>query len=411
MNEAVAPLAVPGRSRAPSIFDEVINRKHTNSMKWDCGHLFLQPDESAADPLPMWVADMDFRAPQAVLDALQEAVSFGVFGYAAGASKSYVDAVLAWQYQRFGWEVPREWVMQTSGIITTMKTAIQAFSAPGDSILIQPPVYVHFHEDAVVNGRRLAYAPLEHVGDGYRFDERKFEAAIQGNTRLFILSNPHNPTGNVWSEAELRAMGEICARHGVIVLSDEIHQDFVLNPAKRHIPFASIGEAFAQNSITCTAPSKTFNLPSLQTANVFVPNRRLREELARQYDRNVYRFVNALGVIAGEAAYRHGGPWLEELLGYVRDNHAHFSREIHGATSKIKVLPTDSLYLAWMDCRGLGMNADELDRFMLKEARVWLDKGQKFGVEGHGFMRANLGCSRATLDVAIQRILTAVGTL
>lgn len=411
MNEAVIAPAMYGESSKTSIFDEVINRRHTNSMKWDCGPMFLQPDECAADPLPMWVADMDFRAPQPVLDALQEAIAFGVFGYTAGASKSYVEAVLAWQHKRFGWEASPEWVMQTSGIITTMKTAIQAFSAPGDSILIQPPVYVHFHEDAAINGRRLAYAPLDYVGDGYRFDEQKFEAAIQSNTRLFILSNPHNPTGNVWSEGELRAMGEICARHGVIVLSDEIHQDFVLNPAKRHIPFASLGEAFAQNSITCTAPSKTFNLPSLQTANIFVPNQRLREALARQYDRNVYRYVNALGVIAGEAAYRHGEPWLEEMLDYVRDNQRHFRREIQAATGRIKVLPTDSLYLAWMDCRGLGMSADELDKFMLTQARVWLDKGQKFGVEGHGFMRANLGCSRATVDEVIARIRVAIERL
>ncbi|HHH9650080.1 TPA: MalY/PatB family protein [Pseudomonas aeruginosa] len=411
MNEAVAPLASQGQARTSSIFDEVIKRKNTNSMKWDCGHLFLKPDECEADPLPMWVADMDFRSPQPVLDALHEAVSFGVFGYTAGASKSYVEAVVEWQHKRFGWDISREWVMQTSGIITTMKTAIQAFSAPGDSILIQPPVYVHFHEDAAVNGRRLAYAPLDYVGDGYRFDEKKFEAAIQNNTKLFILSNPHNPTGNVWSEDELRAMGEICARHGIIVLSDEIHQDFVLNPAKRHIPFASLGEAFAQNSITCTAPSKTFNIPSLQTANVFVPNRRIREELARQYDRNVYRYVNAMGIIAGEAAYRHGEPWLEEMLAYVRQNQLHFRQEIHAATSKIKVLPTDSLYLSWMDCSGLGMSVDELDKFMLTKARIWLDKGQKFGIEGHGFMRANLGCSRVTVDDAIQRIKTAVAQI
>ncbi|HGM8359628.1 pyridoxal phosphate-dependent aminotransferase [Pseudomonas aeruginosa] len=411
MNEAVAPLAAQGQAKTTSIFDEVIKRKNTNSMKWDCGHIFLKPDEREADPLPMWVADMDFRCPQPVLDALQEAVSFGVFGYTAGASKSYVEAVVEWQQKRFGWEVAREWVIQTSGIITTMKTAIQAFSAPGDSILIQPPVYVHFHEDAAVNGRRLAYAPLVNAEDGYCFDEKMFEAAIQSNTKLFILSNPHNPTGNVWSEEELRAMGEICARHGVIVLSDEIHQDFVLNPAKKHIPFASLGEEFAQNSITCTAPSKTFNIPSLQTANIFVPNRRIREELARQYDRNVYRYVNALGIIAGEAAYRHGQPWLEEMLAYVRENQIHFRQEIAAATPKIKVLPTDSLYLSWMDCRGLGMSAEELDKFMLTKARIWLDKGQKFGIEGHGFMRANLGCSRATVDDAIHRIKTAVAHL
>ncbi|MGH8349264.1 MAG: MalY/PatB family protein [Pseudomonas sp.] len=395
-------------SEPTCLFDEVVDRRHSNSMKWDYGHNFLTPEESAADPLPMWVADMDFRSPQAVIDALSEAVKFGVFGYAGGARKSYVEAVIGWQGRRFGWDVSRDWLMQASGIITTMKTAIQAFTSPGDSVLIQPPVYVHFHEDAQINGRRLALAPLDYDGERYHFNERKFEAAIRPDTRLFILSHPHNPTGNVWSEAELRAMGEICARHNVLVLSDEIHQDFILDPRKKHIPFASLGEKFAQNSITCTAPSKTFNMPGLQTANIFIPNKRTREELARQYERNLYRYVNALGMVAAEAAYTHGEPWLEEMLGYVRGNQQHFAQAIHCAVPQIKVIPTDSLYLAWMDCRGLGMDAQALDRFMLTKARVWLDKGQKFGLEGHGFMRANLGCSRVTVDEAIQRIARAV---
>jgi cystathionine beta-lyase len=202
-------------------------------------------------------------------------------------------------------------------------------------------------------------------------------------------------------------MGEICKRHGVLVISDEIHEDLIINPAKKHVPFASLGEGFAQNSITCTAPSKTFNLAGLQSANVFVPNRRIREDLARQYDRNMFPYANLLGMVAAEAAYAHGEPWLEELLTYLRLNHAHFASEINGATSKIKVLPMDSLYLAWMDCRGLGMDADALDKFILTKARVWLDKGQKFGREGHGFMRANLGCPRATVNEAIRRITAA----
>lgn len=403
--QALSPTSL---ERQACLFDEVIDRRHTNSMKWDYAHNFLTPEERAADPLPMWVADMDFRSPQAVIDALSEAVRFGVFGYAGGARKSYVDAVIGWQGKRFGWDVSRDWLMQAPGIITVMKLAIQAFTSPGDSVLIQPPVYVHFHDDARINGRHLALAPLDFDGKRYHFDERKFEAAIQPNTRLFILSHPHNPTGNVWSEAELRAMGEICARHDVLVLSDEIHQDFILNPCKKHIPFASLGEAFAQNSITCTAPSKTFNMAGLQTANIFIPNKRIRDELGRQYDRNLYRYVNALGMVAAEAAYTHGEPWLEQMLSYVRDNQAHFAEAIHSAAPQIKVVPTDSLYLTWMDCRGLGMDAQALDRFMLTKARVWLDKGQKFGLEGHGFMRANLGCSRVTVNEAVQRITRAV---
>lgn len=398
-------------STTASAFDTVVDRTRSNSMKWTFADSLLAPDEAAAEPLPMWVADTDFKAPQVVLDALHDAVDHGVLGYPGGATDGYLDAVLNWQAKRFGWEIARDWVVPAAGVITSLKTVVQAFSAPGDSVLIQPPVYVHFHEDVRLNGRHLAYAPLQRTDDGYRFDARTFEAAIRPDTKLFILSHPHNPTGNVWTEDELRAMGEICARHGVLVVSDEIHQDLVLNPARTHIPFASLGPEFACASITCTAPSKTFNLPGLQCANIIVPDRRLREDFARQYERNVFPLVNVLGMVAAEAAYTHGEPWLEELLGYLRGNHEHFAKAVHSATSKLRVLPADALYLAWLDCRGLGMDAEALDRFMLTEARLWLDRGQKFGAEGHGYMRVNLGCPRSTVDEAIRRLTGALAGL
>ena len=406
----------PGTSRAPdstggSVFDEVVDRRGTNSIKWAAARDLLTPEQAAADPLPMWVADTDFKAPRPVLDALHEAVDEGVFGYPAGASRTYLDAVTGWQARRFGWEVPHEWVLTSAGVLTALKTAVQAFSAPGDSVLIQPPVYAHFHHDVLLNGRHLAYAPLERTDDGYRFDPVSFEAAIRPDTKLFILSHPHNPTGNVWSEDELRTMGEICARHHVLVISDEIHQDLLLDPEWRHIPFAALGPELAANSITCTAPSKTFNLPGLQTANVFVPDRRLREEFARQYERNSFPVANLLGMVAAEAAYTHGEPWLEELLDYLRGNHALFAEKVNAATDRVRVLPTDALYLAWMDCRGLGMDAETLDDFMLTRARLWLDKGQKFGAEGHGYMRVNLGCPRSTVEEAVDRLVAAVADL
>jgi cysteine-S-conjugate beta-lyase len=400
-----------GMHTCTSAFDEVVDRRSSNSMKWALGRDLLTPEEAAADPLPMWVADTDFKAPQAVLDALHEAVDYGIFGYPGGATQSYLDAVTGWQARRFGWDVPQEWVVQTAGIITTLKTAVQAFSAPGDSVLIQPPVYAHFHDDVLLNGRHLAHAPLERTEDGYRLNPITFEAAIRPDTKVFILSHPHNPTGNVWSEEELRTMGEICGRYGVLVISDEVHEDLIINPAKKHIPFASLGTEFAENSITCTAPSKTFNLPGLQSANVFVPDPRLREELARQYERNVFPLVNLLGMVAAEAAYSHGEPWLEELLSYLRGNHTRFADAVNTATDTIRVLPADSLYLAWMDCRGLGMDAAALDTFMLTRARLWLDKGQKFGAEGHGYMRVNLGCPRSTVEEAIARLTGALAGL
>ncbi len=389
-------------------FDEIIDRKHSHSMKWAVPQKLLEADEAAADPLPMWVADMDFRAPQQVLDALAETVRHGVFGYPGGATKSYLKAVTDWQGRRFGWDVAPEWIVQTAGIVATLKTIIQAFSKPGDSILVQPPVYVHFHQDAIINGRHPVMAPLVLDGGRYRFDAAIFEAAIRPDTKVFILCNPHNPTGNVWSEADLRTMGEICQRHGILVVADEIHQDFVLNRDLRHIPFATLGPAFAANSITCTAPSKTFNLAGLQSANVIIPNARVRAEFTRQLDRNSGLLVNTLGMVAAEAAYQYGEPWLEALLDYIRGNQAHFAAAIHEGTQRLTVLPADSLYLAWMDCRALEMDAPALNKFMLTQARVWLDKGQKFGPEGHGFMRVNLGCPRATVDEGIRRILSVV---
>jgi cystathionine beta-lyase len=398
----------PERTDKGFDFDEVVDRRSSHSVKWASSGKLLTPEERAADPLPMWVADMDFKAPQPVLDALADAVQHGILGYPGGVPQSYVDSVIDWQARRFGWDVSPEWLLQTPGVVTALKTIIQAFSQPGDTILIQPPVYAHFHDDPVVNGRRLAYAPLVLSDDGYRFDEKVFEAAIRDNTKIFILCSPHNPTGNVWSEEELRTMGEICARHGVLVVADEIHEDFILNPQKRHVPFASLGDAFAQNSITCTAPSKTFNLAGLQTANVIVPNKRIREDLRRQLERNGSGQVNILGMVAAEAAYTHGEPWLEAMLDYVRANREHFASAINNATTRIRVLPSDSLYLSWMDCRGLDLTAPELRTFMLTKAGVWLDHGSKFGIQGEGFMRVNLGCPRATVDEAITRIVGAV---
>ena len=391
-----------------SIFDQVVDRKQSNCLKWDGGDMLLTPDEVAADPLPMWVADMDFKAPQAVLDALAKRVEHGVFGYPSKVSKSYQEAVLGWQAKRFDWEVDPSWLIQSSGIITAIKTAVQAFTSPGDSVLIQPPVYSHFNDDVVLNGRQVNIAPLDFDGEQYHFNAQTFEAAITDNTKIFIFSHPHNPTGNLWSEEELRQMGEICLKHNILVFSDEIHQDLILNPLKKHIPFASLSDAFAQNCITCTAPSKTFNLPGLQCANLFIANKSVRENFVRQYARNMFPLVNVMGLTATEAAYSEGEAWLEELLVYLRGNHDYFASEINGFTDKLKVLPTESLYLAWIDCRGLGMDAAQLDKFMLTKAKIWFDKGQKFGMAGHGFMRINLGCPRSTVEEAVARLKAAI---
>lgn len=391
-----------------SLFDEVIDRSATNSAKWDPSEIPLPRGEIATSPLPMSVADCDFRAPEPVLEALGAAVRHGIFGYPTGATQSYLDAVTGWQSRRFGWEVDPDWLLLSAGIVPILKASIQAFTAPGDTVLIQPPVYPHFRNDVLVNGRQVTEAPLLRDETGYRFDATIFEAAIRPNTRLFVLSNPQNPTGTVWSPDELRIMGQICSRHGILVISDEIHQDLVMNPSLRHTPFAALGEDFAQNSITCTAPSKTFNLPALQCANIIIPNARLRAALARQCERNTTPLVNVLGMIACEAAYRHGAAWADAMVAYVRGNHQTLTSDMQALGGAIRVVPADALYLAWLDCRNLGMDADALEKFMLTKAGVWMINGLAFGEAGRGYMRMNLGCPAATVNEAIRRIGAAI---
>jgi len=383
-------------------FDFLPDRRHSNSMKWSAARR-LTPEQAAADPLPMWVADMDFRVAEPIRRALHEAVDFGVFGYGS-IPTSFLEAVASWQKRRFGWDISHEWVLQTPGVVSAINMAIHAFTNPGDFVLIQTPVYVHFHYDVQINGRRLAQAPLHYDGERYRFDADAFEAAIQPGTKLFILCNPHNPTGNVWSRDELITMGEICARHGVLVLSDEVHQDIILDETKRHVAFGTLGPAFANNCIVATAPSKTFNIAGLQCSNMIIPNKRIREQFRRQCERSGINLVNQMGVVACEAAYRHGEPWLESLVGYLRENQRLFAQSINAMDVGLKVLPAESTYLAWMDCRALRMSDAELQDVLLRKARVWFDVGPKFGQGGQGFMRVNLGCPRSLVNEAIARI-------
>jgi cystathionine beta-lyase len=389
-------------------FDTVVDRRSSNSLKWGGAASAMTSAQARAKPLPMWVADMDFKSPPAVIDALHDAIAHGVYGYPAGPTKKYLEAVIGWQQRRFGWDVHSGWVVPVASVIVALKTIVQAFSQPGDSVLIQPPVYVHFHHDVEINGRQVATAPLQFDGQGYRFDAKVFENAIRDNTKIFILSNPHNPTGNVWTEDELRTMGEICLNHGVLVIADEIHCDFVFGAGKKHTPFASLDRRFAHNSITCTSASKTFNLAGLQCGNMLIADKFKRDEVVRAIERNHNTRINVLGMVATETAFAHGADWVDELVTYIAQNQRHFAERINSLDAGLKVIEMESLYLAWIDCRALGMTPEQLEDFMLVKGRVWLDKGPKFGIEGHGFMRANLGCPRQTVHLAIEQISMAL---
>lgn len=384
-------------------FDEVIDRSRTNSMKWSQAQQFLTAEQAAADPLPMWVADMDFRVAPAIREALQRELDSGVLGY-GGTPDSYREAVVDWQVRRFGWQAKPEWITQSPGVIGALNMAIQAFSQPGDFVLVQTPVYFHIHSDVVVNGRRLVQAPLVLEKGRYRFDPQVFEAAIRPGTKLFILCNPHNPTGNVWTRDELLTMASICERHGILVISDEVHQDLIFGEGERHVPFAMLDDAIAQNSIICTAPSKTFNIAGLSCANIFIANERHRQAFQAQRERNGSFLINTMGTAACEAAYRHGEHWVSEMLEYVRGNQEHFAQRVKELRLPVTVTPTNALYLAWVDFRQLGMPPAELHDFLLRRARLWLDHGPKFGVEGEGFMRINLACPRSVVDEALVRL-------
>lgn len=388
-------------------FDEIIDRSRSNSMKWAQARILLTPEQYAADPLPMWVADMDFRVAPPIVEALQREISLGVLGY-GGTPDSYREAAVGWQARRFGWQAKPQWLTQSPGVISALNIAIQAFTQPGDYVLVQTPVYHHFINDVIANGRRLAQAPLMLDEGRYRFDAPAFEAAIRPGTKLFILCNPHNPTGNVWTRDELLTMASICDRHGILVISDEVHQDLVFGEGQQHVPFAMLDDAIAQNSIVCTAPSKTFNIAGLSCANIFIPNERLRQAYRAQSERNGTFFVNTLGTAACEAAYRDGEPWANAMLDYVRGNQVHFARRVSELKLPLTVTPTGSLYLAWIDCRRLGMSPAELHDFLLRRARLWLDQGVKFGSDGEGFMRINLACPRQRVDEALNRLASAL---
>lgn len=382
-------------------FDEEIDRKNTASAKWMFPNTAL-PKTVAKAPQPLWVADMDFRSPPCVINALTSAVEHGIFGY-GNVTDSMLDAIVNWQQTEFNWKVKPEWIVQTPGVVTAINFIIQTFSKPGDSIIIQTPVYAPFHTSPKNNGRCITEAPFAFENNHYIFDADAFERSIQKNTRILILCNPHNPFGKVWHEEELRALGEICLRHNILVIADEIHQDLIFNRDVKHIPFASLSEALSSITITCTAPSKTFNVAGLQTSNLIIANPLLRTELQNALSRSGVPAPNILGQIACEAAYRHGKPWLNELKTYLASNFS-LIKETFSDNHNISVIDTDALYLAWIDFRATGLSGDALHHHLLNNAGVWLDAGLKFGTNGSGFARINFGCTKATLKDVLSRI-------
>ena len=383
-------------------FDTPIDRTHT----WSIKHDFKKENGKADDILPLWVADMDFRSPDSVVEALKKAVDHGIFGYSR-ADESYFDAVAAWYQKRHHLTLQPEWMTCTPGIVFALSIAVRAFTQEGDAVLIQPPVYHPFSRAILRNKRTLVENPLVLKDGHYEMDLEELEQKVlDEHVKLMILCNPHNPVGRVWTREELTALADICLRHQVYVSSDEIHGDFVWQ-GHEQTPYASISEEACLHSMMCTAPSKTFNLAGMATSNLFIPDpemrRKFRSELLDVGQEN----MNRLGLFACRAAYEGGGEWLDQLIGYLAGNLALVRDFCKNRVPQIQLVEPEGTYLAWLDCRELGMTDDELMAFFSNEAKVWLDPGTHSGEQGSGFMRFNLGSSRSVIAQALDQIEAA----
>jgi cystathionine beta-lyase len=387
------------------IFDEVIDRYNTNSLKYD----FAVERGKPRGLIPLWVADMDFRTAPCVTEALVKSAEHSIFGYSdTKKNGTCFAAVRKWFAERLDFEVKSDWLVKAPGVVFALYAAVRASTAAGDGVLIQPPVYYPFREAVQATGRRLVTSPLSYTGGKYEINFRDFEdQIINNNVKAFILCSPHNPVGRVWTKSELAKMGDICLKYNVIVISDEIHCDFVYGTVK-HTVFGSINEKFLNNSILCTAPSKTFNLAGLQEANIFIANPALRSRFREEAANTGYSQLNTMGLVACEAAYSGGGEWLDELLTYLEKNYNYVKEFINTNLPKIHVVELEGTYLLWLDLNAYGLSEEELETIITAKARLWVSKGSSFGDEGKGFIRVNIACPLATLEKAFNQLASAL---
>ena len=380
-------------------FDTVVDRRNTKSLKYDFAGAFGMPEGL----LPLWVADMDFKTSSYVEDALAERAAKGIFGYSE-VSTPYFETVRGWMQRRHGWNVEEEWLIKTPGVVFALAMTVKAYTKPGDAVLVQLPVYYPFAQIIRDNGRRVVSSDL-YLGEDnrYHMDFDDFEQKIRNEqVKLFLLCSPHNPVGRTWTREELVRIGEICLAHGVIVVSDEIHHDFIFQ-GEHHV-FADLKEEFAQNSITCTAPSKTFNLAGMVMSNIFIPNPQLRKKFKKEMDAAGMSQLGIMGLAACEAAYAHGDVWYEAMHAYVRDNIA-FARELtQTQLPGVRMTEHEATYLIWLDFRETELSDGELDERIIKRAGLWLDSGRMFGAGGSGFQRINVACPRSILEQAFERL-------
>jgi cysteine-S-conjugate beta-lyase len=378
-------------------FSEVIPRTGSGSLKWDYAERFL----GVGDLIPMWVADMDFRSPREISAALHAAVDHGMFGY-TGRGDDFNDALVQWLARHHDWRIDPEWIVFSPGIVTGISFAIRSLTEPGDRILMQPPVYYPFFETTQSSGREVVWNPLRYENGRFSIDFDDFQRKLQG-TKMFLLCSPHNPSGRVWPEPDLRKMLELCRDHGVLVVSDEIHHDLTY-PGVKHIAAGTIA---LDNLITFVAPSKTFNLAGFATAAAIIPDPDLRRRFSTLIVDCGLQIGNRLGVFAWIAAYRHGEPWRAALMEYLAENLRVTDELLRSEAPKIRLVMPEATFIPLLDCRGMGLDDTALRRFFLQEAKVGLDPGTFFGPGGEGFMRINIATPRSILNNALERIAQA----
>lgn len=374
-------------------FDEIVDRRNTGSEKWDGGNV--------EGVLPMWVADMDFRTAPCVIEALRSRVGHGVFGY-EHVPDSYYDALVGWFSRRHGWLMKREWVIYTSGVVPAVSAIIKAMTSPGDKVLVQTPVYNCFFSSIRNNGCLLEDNRLVYADGTYTIDFEDFERkAADPSVKVFLLCNPHNPAGRVWTSDELRRMGDICLKHNVFVISDEIHCDLVM-PGYKYTPFASLSEEFLMNLATCTAPTKTFNIAGLQIANITAADDSVRRRIDKAININEVCDVGVFGVTALMAAYTGGEEWLDQLICYIKGNYDSLRDFLASNIPQIQAVRLEGTYLVWLDCSVLGKSSETITGELLSQKKLWLNSAGMYGEQERPFVRMNIACPRSVMLKGLQ---------
>ncbi|MFP4604905.1 MAG: MalY/PatB family protein [bacterium] len=383
-------------------FDEVIGRENTLSVKYGLrGKIF-----GNKEVIPMWVADMDFRVPEEISEAIKHRAEHEIYGYSFHP-ESFFQSAKDWMKKRHNWDVDFNWLIFSPGIVPGINFAVLEFTKPGDKIMIQPPVYAPFFHAVTKNHRELVENTLILENGRYQVDFDDFEEQLRNGVKMFILSNPHNPGGNVWTYEELKKMGELCNQYNALVIADEIHSDIVYS-GFNYIPMASISEDIANNTITFIAPSKTFNIAGLASSMGIISNPVLRMRFKSMIDRLHVGNGNLFGTVAFEAAYKYGENWLDQLLTYLEGNIEFISKYLEDNLKNIHLIRPEGTFLAWLDCRNLPMQNDEIHKFMIEKAGVAFNDGATFGKNGEGFQRLNFGCSRKILNKALDNIKQAM---